>query len=318
MSEFLPRLAATPLHQALEVMPVVVLTGGGQTAKSTLVQTLPELADRMCLTLDDLDVRGQAQTNPDELLGRAPLLMLDEVKREPGIFMAIKRRVDRQRPRQPDRFVLTGSANLLLMRTIAGSLAGRASYVSLWPLTRRERLGQGHAGIRSRFFDTPLRDWPERVGAEVVPKAEVVPVVPKEEWQTSVRLGGYPVPAHELKTAQKRRVWFGGYAQTYLERDLQELASINSLADFQRFVRAASLRIGNLINHAEIGRDSGIPRPTIQLYMNLLETSYQIIRVEPYSVNRTKQLIKTAKLYWDRYRAGNVPQWRQRACWNAL
>ena len=113
-----------------------------------------------------------------------------------------------------------------------------------------------------------------------------------------MRLGGYPVPAHELKTAQKRRVWFGGYAQTYLERDLQDLAAIDRLADFQRFMRAASLRIGNLINHAEIGRDSGIPRPTIQRYMNLLETSYQIVRIEPYSVNRTKRLIKTAKLYW--------------------
>ena len=154
MDPILPRLAGNILDQALAVSPVVVLTGARQTGKSTLVRTLPALRGRPYLTLDDLDVRGQARTNPDDL-----------VRRDRFLILAIKRAVDEARPRRPGRFILTGSANLLLMKRISETLAGRASYVTLWPLTRRERLGFGTAGIWSSFFSTPPEDWPDLIRA---------------------------------------------------------------------------------------------------------------------------------------------------------
>lgn len=111
---------------------------------ATLVQSEPFLAEapgRLYLTLDDLSVRDRARTHPEELLRSAPRLILDEIQREPDLILALKRVVDQDRPRQPGRFVVTGSANLLLMQRISETLAGRATYVTLWPLTRREKLG---------------------------------------------------------------------------------------------------------------------------------------------------------------------------------
>jgi hypothetical protein len=95
-----------------------------------------------------------------------------------------------------------------------------------------------------------------------------------------------------------REIWFEGYVRTYLERDLQEISSISALPDFRRLMRAASLRIGQLVNQTELGRDVALPQPTVHRYLNLLETSYLLVRLPAYAVNRTKRLIKAPKLYW--------------------
>ena len=291
-SSYLHRLAADTLKQALQVSPIVVLMGARQTGKSTLVQSesgLGDAEDRLYLTLDDLATRERAASSPDDLVRSAPRLTIDEVQREPDLILAIKRAVDADRPRRPGRFVLTGSANLLLMQRVSESLAGRATYVNLWPLTRRETLGLGRAGLWGELLETPAEDWLDLVRGQDLPAAD---------WRDEARAGGYPVPAVELPSDETRAVWFDGYVRTYLERDLQDLAAIDNLVDFRRLMRASCLRLGNLSNQAELGRDTRIPRPTVHRYLNLLETSYQLVRLEPYSVNRTKRLIKTPKLYW--------------------
>lgn len=285
----LPRVAAEHVRRALAVSPVVVVMGARQTGKSTLVQTLPALQNLPYLTLDDLDIREQARVAPEDLVRRAPRLVLDEVQREADLVLAIKRAVDEQRPRTRGRFVLTGSANLLLMKHVSESLAGRATYVTLWPMTRREQLGLGTAGIWGEFFRWPVAEWYDRVRAEEAPATD---------WREVVRRGGHPTPAYELDTAEERSIWFAGYVRTYLERDLQDLSAIENLVDFRRLMRATCLRLGNLLNQTELGRDTGLPQPTVHRYLNLLETSFQLVRLAAYSVNRTKRLIKTPKVYW--------------------
>ena len=277
---------ARSLATAQQSAPVVVVSGARQTGKSTLVRGLED-EGRAYLTLDDLDVLAQAQFAPDDLVGRADRLTLDEVQRAPELLLAVKRAVDEQRT--PGRFLLTGSANLLLSRTVADSLAGRAVYLTLWPLTRREQLGRGTCGIWPALFATPAAGWPELVQAQDAPR---------EDWRELARQGGYPTPAVQLATAEERSLWFAGYTRTYLERDLQELANIASIVDFRRLMRAACLRLGQLVNQSELGRDVGLPQPTVHRYLNLLEMSYQLVRVPPYSVNRTKRLMKTPRLYW--------------------
>ncbi len=267
----------------------MVLMGARQTGKSTLARSEPFLADRLYLSLDDLGVRERAATAADDLVRSAPVLTLDEVQREPDLILAIKRAVDGDRPRRPGRFLLTGSANLLLMRRISETLAGRATYVTLWPLTRGEKLGLGATGIWSELLATPAARWYDLVRSSRRDPAD---------WRAEVRTGGYPTPAVELETPEQRAVWFDGYARTYLERDLQDLAAIDHLIDFRRLMRAVCLRLGNLANQAELGRDTGIPRPTVHRYLNLLETSFQLVRLEAYSVNRTRRLVKSPKLYW--------------------
>jgi uncharacterized protein len=189
----------------------------------------------------------------------------------------------------PGRFVLTGSANLLLMHRVSETLAGRASYLALWPLTRRERLGRGTAGRWTEMLEQKSGAWYDLMRQETAPPAD---------WRVEAAIGGYPTPAIAIETADLRGVWFDGYVRTYLERDLQELSAIDNLLDFRRLMKAAALRIGGLLNQAELARDAALPRATAHRYLNLLETSFQSVRLEPYAVNRTRRLIKSPKLYW--------------------
>lgn len=282
----LPRHVAASLRDRLSVMPAVVVTGARQTGKSTLAQDLTP-GRRRFLSLDDLDVLDAARRDPEALVGGDQPVTLDEVQRAPELLTAIKRAIDRRR--RPGQFLLSGSANLLLMHRVSESLAGRASYLTLWPMTRRELRGLGRCGIWEELLAAPDRDWLDLVAAQ--------PDAP-EDWRDLARRGGLPTPALHLRTSRERAVWFDGYVTTYLERDLQALASIAALPDFRRLVRAAALRLGQLVNQTELGRDTALPQPTVHRYLNLLETSYLLVRVPAYAVNRTKRLIKAPRLYW--------------------
>jgi uncharacterized protein len=285
----LPRHLSAALARAAEVMPVIVVTGARQTGKSTLVRDLGPANERPYFTLDELDVLDQAVSAPGDLIGRADRLTIDEVQRAPQVLLAVKRAVDRERPRRPGRFVLTGSANLLLMKQVSESLAGRAAYLALWPMTRREQLGLARPGLWDELLDAPDAKWPDVLKSHRIAS---------EDWRSLARRGGYPVPARDLKTAAARATWFAGYTRTYLERDLPELSSVASLPDLRRLIRAVCLRLGQLVNQSELGRDVATPQATVHRWMNLLEVSYQLVRLPAYAVNRTKRLIKTPKLYW--------------------
>lgn len=281
----LPRHAQSMLEEQLRIMPVVVLTGARQTGKSTLVERLhPE---RRVITLDELEWADLARRAPEQLLELAAELAIDEVQRQPALLSAIKVQVDRDR--RPGRFLLTGSANLLLMQHVSESLAGRAGYLTLWPMTWREQRGEGRAGCWQELLETPDAGWP----ALLENRRNT-----REEWRALARRGGYPTPALELQTPAERDIWFDGYVRTYLERDLQDLSNISALVDFRRLMRACALRLGQMLNQTELGRDVSLPQPTVHRWLNLLETSTLLVKLPAYAVNRTRRLIKTPKLYW--------------------
>lgn len=285
--QILPRALRASLEPALRSFPVVVVMGSRQTGKSTMVRALQEAAPRPYLTLDSLETLERARQQPDALVRNFERMTVDEVQRSPDLLLAVKRAVDERRV--PGRFLLTGSANLLLMQKVSESLAGRAAYLTLWPMTRREQLGLGQAGAWDRLLSGADADWRDILLAETAPE---------EDWRTLAVRGGYPVPAHDLADTESRSLWFDGYTRTYLERDLQDLSTVTSLVDFRRLMRAACLRLGSLVQQTEMGRDVGLPQPTVHRHLSLLETSYQLVRVPAFAVNRTKRLIKTPKLYW--------------------
>jgi len=285
-STLLPRHVQTALADRLRVMPAVVVTGARQTGKSTLVQALTP-GERRFFSLDDLDALDLARRDPEALVGGAAPVTLDEVQREPGLLSAVKRAIDRRRG--PGQFLLTGSANLLLMRQVSESLAGRASYLTLWPMTRREQRGMGRCGLWERLLAAEETEW-----LDVLRSSDDEP----EDWRPLARRGGFPTPAIHMKTAAERTVWFEGYVRTYVERDLQILSAISALPDFRRLMRGACLRLGQIVNQTELARDVALPQPTAHRYLNLIETSFLLVRVPAYAVNRTKRLIKAPKLYW--------------------
>lgn len=267
------------LQAALIALPVVVLTGARQTGKTTLAQCLPQ--KRTFVSLDDLGILGQAHSDPDSLLGSRPVT-LDEVQRAPELLLPVKRQVDRQR--KAGDFLLTGSANLLLMGKVAESLAGRAVYLELPPFCPTEWQGR-RDGLEplDRLFerDFEIGDWPEEAG----------------DWQGWLLHGGFP-SALAAPSEEVRKLWFSGYVQTYLERDLRQLSAVSNLPDFQRVMMLAANRCARLLNQSDLARDVALPQPTVHRYLNLLETGCLLVRLTPFTTNPTTGLIKGKKLLW--------------------
>ena len=274
------RWVSPQIDLALRAMPVVVLTGARQVGKTTLSQA--GNSPRTFFTLDDVGVLGQAQKDPESLLAARPLT-IDEVQRAPEMLLAVKRQVDRQR--RPGDFLLTGSANLLLMGSVAESLAGRAVYMELPPFCPSEWLEKGgQLSAIDRLFakDFEIDDWPVEPG----------------DWRTWLMRGGYP-SALALEADELRQVWFSGYVQTYLERDLRQLSAISNLPDFQRLMILVANRAARLVNQSDLARDAGLPQATGHRYLNLLETGCLITRLPPYTTTPATSLVKARKLFWN-------------------
>lgn len=287
-SSILPRLLASHMVRAAEVMPVVVLGGARQTGKSTLAREFTG-GRSLYTTLETPAVLGRAQNDPETFVGQADEMVIDEVQRAPDLLLAIKTAVDGDHPRRPGRFILTGSANLLLMKRVRESLAGRASYITLHPLTRREQLGLGSAGIWSELLATHPKRWRDLLRAQEAPE---------EDWRDLARRGGYPPAALGIRDDGDRWLWFDGYLRTYLQRDIPEISAIENVPDFDKVLRAITIRAGTIVNQTQLARDFAIPQSTVQRYVNVLETSYQLVRLPAYTVSRTRQLVKSPKYYW--------------------
>jgi predicted AAA+ superfamily ATPase len=272
------REIAGALRHALENMPVVVLTGLRQVGKSTLLQEEPYLARRRYWNLDDFAHLEAARRDPEALLGGEEPVTVDEAQRCPELLSVVKRLVDRRR--EPGRFLLSGSANFSLLRGVTESLAGRAVYMVLHPFNRREIRGEVDARpFLLRFFETLE-----------VPRTPADPIRPEE-----VIRGGMPPVC--LGQVGDVRLWFRGYEQTYLERDVRELSQVADLVAFRRFLLLAALRTGQVLKVSELARDAGLSAATASRYLGLLEASFIIHRVSPYFSSRVSRLIKSPKTY---------------------
>lgn len=270
------------LLEALSDTPVVLLHGARQSGKSTLARELAgERFPARYVTLDDATHLAAAVADPQAFIrGLDGPAVIDEVQRAPGLFLAIKQAVDEDRT--PGRFLLTGSANVLLLPQLAETLVGRMEVLTLWPLSQGEIDGRREGLIDALFDGQP----PAPAGAEE----------PLRELWARVRRGGFP-EALTRRTAERRDAWFGAYVTTLLQRDVRELARIEGLADLPRLLSLVAANAGNLVSFAELSRDSGIAQTTLKRYLALLETSFLVQRLPPWSANLGKRLIKSPKLY---------------------
>lgn len=285
--EYRTRWAEARLTGLVQRFPVTVVTGARQVGKTTLVREAAASARFRYLTLDDLSTALQARSDPDALWAGADQVILDEVQHAPGILSAVKAAVDRD----PDRrFVLSGSANLLLMEQATESLAGRAAYLVLRPLTVGE--WEGRPAPTTLLAD--LLEGGERA-LEGVRLAEVDPASHSEPLKVMTR--GL-MPSLLAWGADSTHEWWDAYVAGYLERDLRQVAEVSSLTDFRVVMQSMSLHAGRLFNQAEIGRDTGVARSTLSRWVALMEVGHVVTRLPAYSGARGARLVKMPRLHW--------------------
>lgn len=279
MTEYRSRAITGLVAESLAEMPVVVVTGLRQSGKSTFLQSEPSLAHRRYVTLDDLAQLSAARSDPEGFIRSDEPLSIDEAQKCPDLLTAIKREVDRSR--RPGRYLLSGSANFSLLRGITESLAGRALYLTLHPFSRRELSGQVRsAPFIRRAFENGRPATNTRT---------------KEITLDEILTGG--LPPISLKLTRRPSLWFKGYEQTYLERDVRELSRLVDLVSFRNLLGLAALRTGQVLTVAELGRDAKLNAMTTSRYLSLLEASFVVVRLNPYFANRASRLIKSPKLY---------------------
>ena len=279
MTTYIPRDIASNVLVALKDIPVVVITGMRQTGKTTFLQKHPGLNKRHYVTLDDFSQLEAAKSDPDSFVTSRDPLTIDEAHKCPEILTAIKKVIDKKRV--PGQFLLSGSANFAVLKGISESLAGRSVYLTMHPFSRREIAQQtGKRPFIQEFFKT------QEIG-----KIKSVEPIAFEE----VLLGGMPSVA--LRQVKNRSLWFKGYEQTYLERDIREISQIGNIIAFRNLLRLAILRTGQILNPSGLARDSKMNVATTSRYLSLLEASFIIYRLGPYLRNRASRLIKSPKIY---------------------
>jgi len=280
------RAISSQLIAALEDTPVVFLQGPRQAGKTTLVRELSRHGwDGEYKTLDDAGVLALAQQDPDGFIAGLPdRVILDEVQRAPELFRAIKLSVDRNR--RPGRFLLTGSANALLLPKVADSLAGRMEILTLLPFSQNEIEGLADRAEGSAFLDLLFGD-----SFEPRPLAA-------ESWPSVARRivrGGFP-EALSRKDDERRDAWYSSYTTTILERDIRDLTNIQSHRELPRLLRLIALRSGSLLNQSDVAREAGLPHTSLQRYWSLLEAVFFVRTLQAWSGNLGLRLVKSPKV----------------------
>ena len=283
------RAGAARVQALARAAPVVVVTGLRQVGKSTLLATPPLGTGRRRIDFDDPAQRSAFMADADAVLRGDTPLILDEVQRDPDVILALKRAVDAMGTRRRRGHVLvTGSANLLLLKHVADSLAGRATYLTLRPLTRREQLGHATTGRWSDLLANPGDRWPALLTEG---RSQ------RDDWREVTRRGGFPEVALHLD-ADARADWFDGYVAAWLDRDLRDLSAVQDTVDFRRVMQSAASRIGQLTNQSAIASDVGRSQVAVRGWLSLLETAYFMARIPAYAPSRSARVAKTPKLYW--------------------
>lgn len=257
MNSYVPRLISKKIEEAHRYFPVIVITGPRQSGKSTLCRNL--FPDYKYINLEHIATRLQAISDPvgfiEDLGDR---VIIDEVQHAPDLLSMIQVKVDENRSL---RYVLTGSSNFSLLKTVTQSLAGRAAMFTLLPFSFKE-----------------------------IDKSQLGSPIEQLMWQ-----GQYPgVIVDEIPP----NIFYRNYYTTYVERDLRDLLNVNNLLAFDKFIRLLAARVGSELNASAIAREVGVTSKTITEWHSLLTTSYITYSLPPYFNNLSKRLTKMPKVYF--------------------
>lgn len=280
---YLSRTLQEFIRKSSRQFPVIMVAGPRQVGKTTILRHISE-EDRTYVTLDDPNIALLAKEEPALFLERfkAPLL-IDEIQYAPELLPHIKMVVDREK--RPGAFWLTGSQPFRLMKGVSESLAGRVALIHLQGFSLREMHGDAPS-------DHPF--LPTKEVLEVRLKT-AKPLALRELYAVIWR-GSFP--ALSVNSEMDRDLFYSSYIQTYLQRDVRDLARVGDEHSFLKFLRAAAARTGQLLNLSELARDVGISSVTAKHWLSILESSGIVYLLEPYFTNMTKRMVKTPKLYF--------------------
>jgi predicted AAA+ superfamily ATPase len=292
---YVTRTLETFVTKAAQHFPVVLLTGARQVGKTTLLRHLSE-ATRSYVTLDDPLVLNLARTDPALFIQRfPPPVLIDEIQYAPGLLPYIKMAADRGS--EPGLFWLTGSQQFHLMKGVSESLAGRVAVLHLLGLSRWELAGCGLDA--SPFIPTPEEIVRRSAQAHKLTLKALYRLI----WRGSL-------PAIALNEALDRDLFYSSYVQTYLQRDVRDLARVGDEMAFLRFMRAAAARTGQLLNLAELARDADVAPNTAKHWLSILQAAGTVYLLEPYHTSVTQRLVKAPKLYFlDAGLAAYLTEW---------
>ena len=243
----------------------------------------PPDAGRQYLTFDEPGVRAAARHDPNGFVAGLPARVTwDEIQHVPELFPVIKAAIDQHR--EPGRFLITGSANVMALPRLSEFLAGRVELLTLWPFSQGEL-----AGVREGFIDALFAakpGWPAGTAAADT----------REELLIKVLRGGFP-EVLARPTAPRRRAWFQSYLTTILQRDVRDLANIAEVSEVPRLLYLVASGAGGLLNFADLSRSLGLPQSTLKRYFALLEATFLVQLLRPWSGNVGQRVIQTPKVY---------------------
>ena len=272
-----PRRIEPRIAEAMADTPVVLLLGPRQAGKTTLVRQVAQSGLRY-LTMDDELTLLSAREDPVGMIRSLDRAVIDEIQRAPQLLLAIKKSVDEDR--RPGRFLLTGSANLMTLPTVADSLAGRMETLSLLPLSQSEIEGQAANWIDGVFAGRlPQPGSSARAG----------------DLAGRVLRGGYP-EAISRSTARRRTAWARQYLDAIIQRDVRDVSGIENLDQLPRFLRALAQTAGQMCNYTQLGGQVGLDGKTASKYVGVFEQMYLLKRVDVWARNRLNRVVKTPKL----------------------
>ena len=274
----LPRRIEPRIAEALLDTPVVLLAGPRQAGKTTLVRHIAAQQGLRYLTLDDGLTLLSAGEDPVGMVRSLDRAVIDEIQRAPQLLLAIKKSVDEDR--RPGRFLLTGSANLMALPTVADSLAGRMETLSLLPLSQSEMALRQANWIDQAFAGRILQASTPAVGEALVER---------------VLRGGYP-EAVARPAGRRRTTWARQYIDALIERDVRDIAHIDKLDQLPRFLRALAHTAGQMCNYTQLGAQVGLDGKTALRYCGVFEQMYLLQRIDVWARNRLSRVVKTAKL----------------------
>lgn len=278
------RYAEKALLEALEDTPVVLIHGSRQCGKTTLAQAVGEKLGYHYISFDDNNQLQAAKSDPIGFIQSLPeKTTLDEIQRIPELFTSIKASVDQNR--KPGRFILTGSANVLLLPKLSDSLAGRMEIIRLRPLAQCEIAGSKTVFLDQLFnadFGAASKQGTfKRLG---------------ESLASLICQGGYPA-AIARSTDKRKAAWYREYITTLIQRDIQDIANIRNLEILPRLIELTAGQTARLFNASSLASPFSVSRPTINEYLTLLEHIFLIEQLQPWHTNRISRLIKTPKMH---------------------